>query len=156
MKQCERVPTVIRVVRLGNAATWLRNQILRSEGLTASQGEVIRYILRLYKKRDLTAQDLVEELGLSQSTVAGILKRLESKELITRTTDETDGRRSILAPTQKGLELQQALRKSMNESEKIMLQGMTPEEISTLDVLLQKGLNNISALREKERNKSDE
>lgn len=51
----------------------------------------------------------MRELGLSQSTVAGILKRLCDKSNIERRTDERDLRRGIIRLTGKGLALEEEL-----------------------------------------------
>lgn len=153
MAERREKPTVVKVIHLGNAVTWLRNEILRAEGLTASQGEAIRFILRRYGngQSNITASDLMEHLALSQSTVAGILKRLEAKGFITRSVDRMDARRSFIVPTEKGMELRKAIRERMDESEAIMLAGLSGEERREFDRLLQKGLDNINAWgREKE------
>ena len=80
-------------------------------GLTAAQSEAIKYILRNYEENELTAMDVMDSLQLSQSTVAGIIKRLESKGLIERRTTEKDSRKSIISPTEKGLKPETILKK---------------------------------------------
>ena len=52
---------------------------MQEYGLTSAQGEVVRTILH---EPGITAAELKKRLGLSQSTVAGILERLENKRLI--------------------------------------------------------------------------
>ncbi|MBE5866927.1 MAG: MarR family transcriptional regulator [Lachnospiraceae bacterium] len=91
--------------------TWLRNQKSQFMGLTAAQSEAIKYILRNYEENELTAMDVMDSLQLSQSTVAGIIKRLESKGLIERRTTEKDSRKSIISPTEKGLKPETILKK---------------------------------------------
>ena len=140
--------TATRVVQLGNAVTWIRNQKSQFMGLTAAQGEVIRHILKNYESQELTANDLVKKLKLSQSTLAGIISRLEAKELIYRKTDENDNRKSIIYPTEKGLELEETLKVKAVETEAILLQGMTLEEQAEFNRLLQIALNNVNTARE--------
>ncbi len=86
-------------------------------------------------------------LELSQSTVAGIIQRLEQKELIERTVSEADARKSIIMPTAKGLELEEALKQSAVETEALLLDGMTKEEQELFNHLLQKALDNMNAAK---------
>ena len=86
-------------------------------------------------------------LQLSQSTVAGIIQRLEQKELIERTVSETDARKSIIRPTIKGLELEETLKQSAVETEALLLDGMTKEEQELFNHLLQKALDNMNAAK---------
>lgn len=139
--------TTTRTRQLGNAITWLRNQSTQLMGLTAAQSEAIRHILKHHQKKSITAADLMETLQLSQSTVAGIIHRLEDKGLISRSPAPDDGRKSVIHPTQQGLELEERLKQSAVETETILLQGMTQEEREEFNRLLQKALDNVNALR---------
>ena len=87
------------------------------------------------------------QLGLSQSTVAGILKRLEKKSLLIRQADEQDARKSRILLTAEGLALEETLKVIAAQTEDILLQGMTDDEQAQLNRLLQVALDNIGALR---------
>ncbi|MBQ8639712.1 MAG: winged helix-turn-helix transcriptional regulator [Lachnospiraceae bacterium] len=139
--------TASRVVQLGNSVTWLRNQNTQFMGLTATQSEAIRFILKNYAEKELTAADLMEHLHLSQSTVAGIIKRLENKSLIKRTIAVGDGRKSIITPSEDGLRLEENLKLTAVDTEQIIVHGMTPTEQAQFNRLLQKALDNINAVR---------
>ena len=80
------------IVRLGNVVAWLRNQRMQRRGITSTQSDVIRYLLK-HQDQPVAAGDLMAQLGLSPSTMAGILKRLELKDLIVRRPDPRDARR---------------------------------------------------------------
>lgn len=54
---------------------------------------------------EMTPSKLAHAVSLSHATVTGILNRLEKQQLITRTRDETDRRRSLLRLTDKAHEL---------------------------------------------------
>ena len=58
--------TASLVVRLGNVVAWLRNQRMQQRGITSSQSDVIRYILK-HRDQPVSAGDLMEQLGLSPS-----------------------------------------------------------------------------------------
>lgn len=96
----------------------------------------------------------MEQLGLSQSTMAGIIKRLENKNLITRQTDIKDARKSILQPTKEGLALEEYLQETALQTEMILLQGMTGKEQAEFYRLLQIALDNMNRVRESESKKS--
>lgn len=147
MIQKSQFQTTTHAVQLGNAITWMKNQKTQFINLTATQGDAIRYILKNYDEKLITAADLMKNLQLSQSTVAGIIQRLEEKELITRSAAQSDARISIIRPTEKGVELEEKLKQSAVETEAILLQGMTQEEQTEFNRLLQKALDNINTAR---------
>ena len=134
------------LVQLGNAVSGFRNQKMQRIDLTSSQSEVIRYMLR-HQDAYLTAGELMAQLGLSQSTVAGILKRLEKKSLLVRQPDASDARRSRIVLTEEGLALEHQLKEIAGETEEILLRGMTAEEQAQLNHLLQMALDNMNACR---------
>lgn len=134
------------LVQLGNGVSWFRNQNMQKMGLTSSQSEVIRYILR-HRDHSISPGELMEQLGLSQSTVAGILKRLEKKSLLIRQTDTTDARKSRIVLTEKGLAMEEELLQVAARTEDILLQGMTEAEQAELNRLLQLALDNMHTFR---------
>ena len=146
--------TATRAIQLGNAVSYIKNQRTQFMGLTSTQSEAIRYILKNYREKSLSAADLMKYLQLSQSTVAGIIQRLEQKELIERTVSETDARKSIIRPTIKGLELEEALKQSAVETEALLLDGMTKEEQELFNHLLQKALDNMNAAKVVKKNEN--
>lgn len=148
MIQDSQFQTISRARKLGNAITSLRNRNAQSMGLTAAQSEAIRFILRYRGEEPLTAAGLTEALQLSQSTVAGILNRLEAKEFIRRVPAPEDRRKCLILPTQKGLELEERLRESAAKSQQILFQGMTEAEQREFDRLLAMGLQSIQSARE--------
>ena len=147
MIQDNQFQTASKIVRLGNAITWLRNQKTQSLGLTASQSEVIRYILK-HDSQPITAIELIENLQLSQSTIAGILQRLEAKGFIIRETHQNDNRKSIILPTEAGFQLREALKETALETEEFLLNGMSETEKSQFGYLLQKALNNMNDMKQ--------
>lgn len=138
--------TASLVVRLGNVVAWLRNQRMQQRDITSSQSDVIRYILK-HRDQPVSAGDLMEQLSLSPSTMAGILKRLENKSLITRKTDEKDARKIIITPTKEGLALEDYLKETAAQTEEILLQGMTKAEQDEFYRLLELALKNANAVK---------
>lgn len=86
-------------------------------------------------------------MGLSQSTVAGIIARLESKELIKKGIVEGDGRKSLLLPTPQGLNLEDTLKETALETQQYITSGMNEREKEEFDRLLQIALDNLNNMR---------
>ena len=138
--------TASTIVRLGNAVTYYRNMKMQEYGLTSAQGDVIRSILH---EPGITAANLKKALGLSQSTVAGIIRRLEKKGLIEKTLVDGDARKMSLFPTGKGLELEAMLKQTALDTQQIIMDCMTKDEQEEFDRLLEIALAHMSAIRTK-------
>lgn len=138
--------TASLIVRLGNVVVWLRNQRMQQRDITSTQSDVIRYILK-HRDGPVSAGDLMKHLSLSPSTMAGILKRLEQKGLIIRTPDEKDARKIIITLTEEGLALEDYLKGTAAQTEKILLQGMTKAEQDEFYRLLTIAMQNANAVK---------
>lgn len=139
------------MIRLSNALIWFRNQELQRHDLTSSQFEVIRYLLT-HREHEITAGLLMSRLELSQSTIAGILKRLHAKGLIERRADRHDARREFIVLTEKGLALEDSLQGIACKTEEILLRGMSEAQQAEFYDLLQLALENMNAERTGEAN----
>lgn len=135
------------MIQLSNALIWFRNQELQQHDLTSSQFEVIRYLLTHRGQEPVTAGVLMEQMKLSQSTVAGILKRLDTKGLIRREPDRQDARRDFLVLTETGLALEESLQGIACKTEQILLRGMSDTEQAEFYRLLELALENMNAVR---------
>ena len=71
-------------------------QMFKEVNLTGPQGMVVGI---LYKFGPQKVSDISERMGLSMSTVSGILDRLERDQIITREKSETDRRVILIALT---------------------------------------------------------
>lgn len=96
LKEGEKMPNIdenIEVVKLfKQVVTLLKHNMLKgfeNTGITAPQGMVIGCLCKIDK---LKVSDLSEKLGLSSSTVSGIIDRLEKQEMVIRTRSLEDKR----------------------------------------------------------------
>lgn len=144
MIEPEQYKTASFIVRLGNAVTYYRNGKMQEYGLTSAQGDAIRAILH---EPGITAAELKRKLGLSQSTVAGLLGRLESKGLVEKLLVDGDARKMSLVPTARGLELEAMLRQTALETQKRIMEGLTESEQAELDRLLGIVLEQMTTVR---------
>lgn len=149
MQSHKQFETVYKILHLGKAVQYYRNQILDGIELTPPQNDALMYILQNYKDSEITAGGVMEELHLSQSTVAGILKRLEKKDLIIRKTDGKDTRKSLITPSEKAVGLDNMLRKTAMETERILTANMSDEDITEFNRLLQTALEGMNSARKK-------
>lgn len=138
--------TASLIVRLGNVVAWLRNQRMQQRGITSTQSDVIRYLLK-HQDQPVAAGDLMAQLGLSPSTMAGILKRLELKDLIVRRPDPRDARRSMVDLTDQGRALEDYLKHTAAQTEEVLLRGMPPQQQEAFCQLLALALDNADAVK---------
>lgn len=113
------------------------NNELRSQGLTATQAGTL---LELYHapERQLPMKDLEERLHVAQSTVVGIISRLEQKKLVESFGDPHDKRIKLVRITQAGIENVLKANQDMMQVEQHLLSGLTEAEQSILYTFLTK------------------
>lgn len=69
-----------------------------------------------------------EELGLDRANVTGILKRLESRRLVSRVVDPANRRRKLCLATQKGIALIRRFDTQMQACQARLLSPLSPPE----------------------------
>jgi DNA-binding MarR family transcriptional regulator len=102
-------------------------------GLTGPQRMVIRLVGRF---PNISAGHLAQALHLHPSTLTGVLKRLESREILWRKPDPKDGRRALFGLTQKGRELDVPMNGSVESAIEVALAKLPRETVkATTDAL---------------------
>lgn len=144
MIQSTQFKTASLIVKLGNAVTYYRNIKMESLDLTSVQSDAFIAILR---NPGITASELKEYLQLSQSTVAGIIARLENKGIIEKTVDQGDARKAILIPTEQGMILEEPLKEIALGTQQFLVEGMCEDEQAEFSRLLQIALDNMNRVR---------
>lgn len=112
-------------------------------GITGAKGNILDYILVESEKHNVYQKEIEKEFGLRPSTATEVLKSLEDAGLIVRIPDETDGRFKKIVFTQKAEEIRSALREEIEESEEILLRGISPEEQACFMRITAKMLENL-------------
>lgn len=115
------------------------NEKLKPYDLTAAQILLLKY-LNINSGKMIIQKDICDYLSLKHSTVIGILKRLETKGLITKKT----GYKSEIVITEKGKELIETARIKKGFVENNLLKGFSKEEIVQLNNFLDRIYSNIS------------
>ena len=117
--------------------------VQESVGISGSQGNILDYILVEGMKRKVYQKDLEREFGLRPPTASEVLKALEKSELICRVPDEEDGRWKRIVFTKKAEKIHEALRREIEESEALLLRGISREEQETFLEIAGKMLKNL-------------
>lgn len=110
---------------------------LRSQGLTLAQTGVL---LGLYyaPEKQLSMKELEKNLYVAQSTVVGIVSRLERKGFVESCGDSSDKRIKRVRITSAGIERFLATEQDMVQTEQYLLSGLTETERESLYLLLKK------------------
>lgn len=75
---------------------------------------------------------LAQILGLDTSSITGLLTRTESKGLIQRQFSIEDRRAVIIHITDRGMALKEAITQTIDDSNQVMMEGITKEESEVL------------------------
>lgn len=118
------------------------NNSLKNEGLTLMQSHVLLKLQAAPDQR-MTFKEIEKDLHVAQSTTAGLLGRLQEKHLIECCDDSKDKRIKVACLTACGEGHCAKARKNMAESHRVMMKGLTQEEINTLTELLKKVYSNL-------------
>lgn len=113
------------------------NNALRAQDMTMSQ---LGALLELSRDPEgqLSMKELERRLHVAQSTMAGVISRLEAKGLVVPLEDSADRRIKLVRITAPGLERARAAEDHRAKTEERLLCGLTREERSIFHTLLKK------------------
>ena len=86
----------------------------------------------MYKNRDkdVFQRDIEEKFSVRRSTVTNILQLMEKNGVIKREPVKHDARLKKIVLTQKGIDAHLTLEQELKETEKILLSGLSADEIN--------------------------
>lgn len=119
------------------------NNALRKDDLTLAQISVL-LTLSEREENQMEQKQLEKSMHIAQSTVTGIVKRLEQKGFIESFTSSEDKRIKMIRITSLGLEYCKKAEINMKKAEKDLTSTLTENEYDTLLYLLQKIRNSFS------------
>ena len=117
------------------------NERLIQLGVTRVQWMAMYYLL---KYGDMSQKELGERMDIKESTVARLLDRMESEDLIIRTQTKEDRRIKYIKLTPKGKEKIESLLSEGEKMSEFFSMGITEDEIEVFKRVLQKFEENIS------------
>lgn len=113
------------------------NFLLKEEGLTMVQAHVILFLIHC-DNHCATLKELEKELDIAQSTVAGLVSRLEKSEFLEVFSDLEDKRVKNVKLTLKAEESGERILARVLETDERILSAFTPVEQSLFLQLLEK------------------
>ena len=125
------------IKRIDNALEKEANQNLQALNLTMQQNRVL-ILLAHAEGHTLSLKALEERFCAAQSTVAGLVLRLEKKGLIEAVTDPSDRRIKLARLTEEGVRLHAQSHQMVVDSEKRLTANLSPEEKEVFLACLQK------------------
>lgn len=125
-----------------------RHMKKQNQNLTPMQAWVIGF---LYHRQDMDIyqRDIEEEFDVSRATATNMLKLMEKREFIIRKAVDHDGRLKKIYLTPKAVAIHKNAIEDMEAVEKMLVQGMSPEEIMQLKRLLRIMHENVARDTEK-------
>lgn len=108
----------------------LLEQVLAETGLDEHLRPGMGHILvTLFDEDDLTIKQIAERSELANSTLTGMLNRMEKGRLLSRRRDLTDGRLIRVRLTELGRSLEPQCRKAMARFDELFRNGLGDDEI---------------------------
>jgi len=113
---------------------------LKDKGLNVFESIILSIV---YKHKSCT-QDRIGEITMSDGAiVARSLKKLEEFGYVSRKPDPENGRRKLVMVTEKGEEIYDKIHQAFHASNELMFKGITEEEQSQLESILEKVFKNL-------------
>jgi DNA-binding MarR family transcriptional regulator len=130
MATTSRAPHLASRLRLAVARTARR---LRQEAGGGLSPTLTAALASIENHGPLTPSELADRERIKRPTATRLIGTLEEAALVTRTSDPTDGRSSLIAITPAGRELMRTLRTRKDAYLAKRLSKLSPEDRATLD-----------------------
>ena len=136
MRDSIKEPIVLTHLKMvEHLAKRIGDEHLKQIDLTQSRADVI--VLLAHESDQVFRQrDIERALNYSNPTVTGLLNRLEQKGFIVRQVDPEDSRARIISLTDKALEIIGEIYQSIRQTEQMLFDGFSEEDIQTLQPLM--------------------
>lgn len=118
-------------------------KMLDQSGLEISPGQLV-VLYSLFNKDNISISELSKNVLLDNSTLTGLIDRLEKADLVLRIDTPNDRRSYQIILTEKAKAHKSTILAVMNEIESKMLEGCSEAEISMLRSILQRILVNFN------------
>lgn len=112
------------------------------DNVTRNNGWILNY-LAYHSDRDIYQKDIENDFCIRRSTVSKVIRLMETKGLIRRETVPNDARLKKLVLTPNGKKLQAAIERDQQETERLLRQGVTEEELQMFFQVMEKFKKNI-------------
>lgn len=99
--------------------------------ITGMQSMILHYLIQSEGQGDRFQRDIETQFAMRRSTATGILQLMEQHGLITREQTAHDARLKRLKLTDKARALNAEIHKGLEQTEALMRQGVTEQELAT-------------------------
>ena len=123
--------------KISDAMAKRANRSLQSHNLTLSQFHMLM-ALASSKEKTYSLKELEAHFRVAQSTMAGLVARLEHKGMLETLSDPEDRRIKRVQLTKAGLETSQACRADIRQTEETLVAGLNEEEKALLMDMLRR------------------
>ena len=117
------------------------NNSMRNQGLTMTQLSTLM-MLKEFPENRAPMKELEKKMRLAQSTMAGVVKRLEQKQFVDCFGDADDKRIKLVQMTPLGEKCCRDAQKEMQKAEDNLLEGFSGEEREKFREFLRRALDN--------------
>lgn len=138
----EHTPNGLLIKQIHDRLEKQSNNSLREKGLTMMQVSVLITLHDAQEQR-LSMKEIERHFGVAQSTVAGIISRLEQKGFVEALEDVADKRVKLVHITPTGQACCKEAAYHMDEAEQTLLHGFSAEERDILNSLLTRVADNL-------------
>ena len=118
------------------------NEKLKKYGL--GNGQYV-FLLHLLDHEGINQETLAHMVKIDKTTAARAVARLVRAGYVSRTVSDKDRRAYVLRTTEKAQTVKQALKKTMDDWYKILVQEFSPEECRQFDKLMKQAVQNAAA-----------
>ena len=123
--------------KISDAVAKRANRSLQSHNLTLSQFHMLM-ALASSKEKTHSLKELEAHFHVAQSTMAGLVARVERKGMLETLSDPEDRRIKRVQLTQVGLKTSQACRADIRQTEETLVAGLNEEEKTLLMDMLRR------------------
>ncbi|WP_322174671.1 MarR family transcriptional regulator [Acutalibacter caecimuris] len=118
-------------------------RLLDECGVDAFNGAQGHILYVLWQQDRVPIATLVRGTGLAKNTLTAMLARMEAQGLVVRGTGPQDRRQVLVALTEKARGLREQYEQVSQEMNRLFYQGLTQEDATLLDSLLDRVLLNL-------------
>jgi len=118
----------------------LFRRLAHSNGFEKGQPTALAVIVA---NEGISQRQLSEKLFITPASTTNLLQKLEKSGLIERRPDPSDQRAFCVYATEKGHQMDQKMKKGLNELEEVCFQNFSQEELQEFHRLLLKLHNNL-------------
>lgn len=126
------------------------NIIAQSSELSAARMQVLRIIK---EKNPITLRQLCDIQQVKMPTMSKLVDELQNESLVFRAQSKDDARQKWIVPTQKGLQVLEAVQKNSEEYWQLLLSGFVEKDKKRLESLLVKLNESLSKHLKRESSK---